>query len=157
MVIVFNNVSTLPIYHRDAGMFTWPPAKSNHPSCLHTARRLLEKAYKVMFWFGFENESNFVSQAGLELTLPLPPSPEYWHYRCVLPQLAWDFKQEKYFQRKKRRKKPPYLIKSVKCAKLHKFTWTACKNVWKGTFSPTSHQTRQVELTCCHSSGLKGQ
>lgn len=152
MVIAVSNVSTLPIYHRDAEMFTWPPAKSNHPSCLHTARRLLEKAYKVMFWFGFENESclNLHSHRLHLLNTGIIGV-------CYHSWLEILNKKNIFSKKKKRKKKPPYLIKSVKCAKLHKFTWTPCKNGWKGTFSPTSHQTCQVELTCCHSSGLKGQ
>jgi hypothetical protein len=38
--------------------------------------------YFILFW------SNYVVQAGLELSILLPPPPEFWDYRSAPPHLA---------------------------------------------------------------------
>lgn len=104
--------------------------KAITPGCLHTARWLLEMALQGFILFRvFEKETCNVTQAGLELIHLLPLSPEYWDSRYVLLQLDWDFETRKAIPEKK---KTPYLIKSAKCAKLHKFTWTPCKKWLEG-------------------------
>lgn len=134
------------------GCFRGLLPKAVTPGCLHIARRRCND----LFWF----ESLRTRPSVLpRLVLYLQPYCSHLlntgiigiHYNNWIEIL----KQEKHFKEKKRKKNLPYLIKSVKCSELHKLTWTSCENGWKVTFSPMSHQTCQVELTCHPSSGLK--
>jgi hypothetical protein len=40
------------------------------------------------FFFFFETESQYVAQAGQELSILLAQPPEHWNYRCAPPYLA---------------------------------------------------------------------